>query len=118
MFDFEKLDVYNLAKTLHKSVQNYLKASPEIDKDTRSQLRRASMSICLNIAEGAGRFTKPDKRNFFVIARGSAFECASLFGLMLDEELITPDDYKTYYQQYDRLSRMLYGMINKLKKVS
>ncbi len=118
MFDFEKLDVYQQAKRLHKSVQNFLIANPKIDRDTRSQLRRASMSICLNIAEGAGRFTKPDKRNFYVIARGSVFECAALFGLLMDAEVVSEEIHQTYYQEYDRISRMLFGMINKLKKVA
>lgn len=115
MFDFEKLDVYRHAKKLHRSVQNFLKANPQIDRDTRSQLRRASMSICLNIAEGAGRFTKPDKRNFYIIARGSTFECACLLGLLLDEEVVSKDIYTVYYREYERISRMLFGMINKLK---
>lgn len=118
MFDFEKLDVYQQAKKLHNSVQNFLKANPEIDRDTRSQLRRASMSICLNIAEGAGRFTKPDKRNFYIIARGSVFECAALFGLLMDEEVISEENHQSYYQEYDRISRMLFGMINKLKQAA
>jgi four helix bundle protein len=118
MFDFEKLDVYQKAKQIHKSVQNFLQAHPDIDRDTRSQLRRASMSICLNLAEGAGRFTKPDKRNFYIISRGSVFECVCLFGLLLDDDKISEEVYQEYYNRYDRLSRMLWGMINKLKKVA
>lgn len=71
MFDFEKLDVYQKAKTFNKSVTNFLKVS-KLDRVTNDQLRRAAFSIMLNIAEGSGRFTKADKRNFYVIARGSA----------------------------------------------
>ncbi|MFD1551369.1 four helix bundle protein, partial [Putridiphycobacter roseus] len=71
MFDFEKLEVYSKAKRFNKSVTIFL-ASSKVDKTTKDQLRRASFSILLNIAEGSGRFTKPDKRNFYIIARGSA----------------------------------------------
>ena len=42
------------------------------------QLNRAALSISANIAEGNGWFTKPDRRNFFLIARGSVQECVPL----------------------------------------
>ena len=116
MFDFEKLDVYQTAKKIHLSVQAFLKANPSIDRDTRSQLRRASMSICLNIAEGAGRFTNPDKRHFYVIARGSVLECVAVMDLLQGERAISKEDYDKYYRIYDRLSRMLFGMIGTLTK--
>ncbi|MEX1001360.1 MAG: four helix bundle protein [Crocinitomicaceae bacterium] len=83
MFDFEKLEVYVKAKKFNKSVTQFLETS-KIDKTTKDQLRRASFSIMLNIAEGSGRFTKPDKRNFYVISRGSVFECVSIFDYLKD----------------------------------
>ncbi len=67
MFDFEKLEVYNKAKKFNKSVTVFLSTS-KVDITTEDQLRRASFSIMMNIAEGSGRFTKPDKRYFYVIA--------------------------------------------------
>ena len=79
MFDFEKLSVYQKSKVFNKNVAVFL-SNTKTDRTTNDQLRRASFSIMLNIAEGTGRFTKPDKRNFYVIARGSAFECVAIFG--------------------------------------
>jgi four helix bundle protein len=67
MFDFEKLEVYSKAKDFNKSVINFLN-NRDVDKITHDQLRRASFSIMLNIAEGSGKFTHRDKRNFYVIA--------------------------------------------------
>ncbi len=44
------------------------------DYSLTSQLRRSSSSVSANIAEAFGRKTKKDKSNFYIIARGSAFE--------------------------------------------
>jgi four helix bundle protein len=73
-FDFEKLTVYAKSKKFNKKIYEFLKSSKS-DRTTKDQLRRASFSIMLNIAEGSGRFSKADKRNFYIISRGSAFEC-------------------------------------------
>ncbi|MBK9449150.1 MAG: four helix bundle protein [Bacteroidetes bacterium] len=77
MFDFEKLTVYQKAKAFHKEIVNWLRSNPKIDSVTRDQLRRAALSIPLNIAEGTGRFTPRDRRNFYVIARSSILEVLS-----------------------------------------
>ena len=83
MFEFERLSVYEKAKKLNKSVTLFLENSL-VDTITKSQLRRASFSIMLNIAEGSGRSTNRDKRNFLVISRGSVFECVAIFDYLKD----------------------------------
>jgi len=81
-FDHEKLDVYQeairfvawaggLLETLPKSLAAY------------DQLDRASTSIALNIAEGNGKYTAPDRCRFFDIARGSALECAACLDVLV-----------------------------------
>jgi len=69
MFDFEKLEVYKKAKEFNKKISIFLKEK-NLDRVTNDQLRRASFSIMLNIAEGSGRYSKADKRKFYVISRG------------------------------------------------
>ena len=64
MFDFEKLDVYKKAKQFNKEVYSFLRNSRTIDSVSKNQLRRASLSIVLNISEGTGRFSKAEKRHF------------------------------------------------------
>lgn len=114
MFDFEKLDVYHKAKTFNRNVTTFLKTSKSIHPVSKNQLRRASLSILLNIAEGSGRFTKPDRRNFYIIARGSIFECVALFDFLKDEEDLSPEAYSIFYKQSDELSRMLFAMVKNL----
>ena len=113
MFDFEKLTVYTKAKEFNKKVYVFL-PSTELDRTTKDQLRRASFSIMLNIAEGSGRYTKPDKRNFFVISRGSAFECVAIFDYLKDIGAISDPVFRDFYNSLDELSRMLFSMIKNL----
>ena len=115
MFDFEKLDVYSKAKKFNKSVASLIKSS-KADKTTKDQLRRASFSIMLNIAEGSGRFTKPDKRNFYIIARGSAFECVAIMDYLKDLELIDESTFRNYYSILEEISKMLFSLIKSLDK--
>ncbi len=112
MFDFENLSVYKKTKALNKDVQKFLKENKQIDTYLRDQLRRASISMVINIAEGSGRFTKADKRNFYVIARGSVYECVSLFDVIHDDQQILEEKFQYFYSQFEEISKMLLGLIN------
>ena len=114
MFDFEKLQVYSKPKEFNKAVTSFLERK-EIDKTTDDQLRRAAFSIMLNIAEGSGRFTKPDKKNFYIIARGSAFECVAIFDYLHDNGKIETRDFTKYYTMLEEISKMLYALIKGLQ---
>ena len=115
MFDFEKLEVYNKSKRFNKSVTLFIE-NTNADSTTKDQLRRASFSIMLNIAEGSGIFTKPDKRNFYIIARGSAFECVAIFDYLKDLGTIDEKAFKQYYTYLEEISKMLFSLINGLSK--
>lgn len=85
------------------------------DRNIRDQLSRASTSILLNIAEGSGRFSKKDKRHFFVIARASGLECMALFDVIEDLELLPADESEVFRLRYTEISKMLFGMIRNLE---
>ena len=70
-FAFEKLLVYQKAIDFADRVCQLAGGFPRGFWFLADQLNRAALSIATNIAEGNGRFTKADRRNFFGIARGS-----------------------------------------------
>lgn len=115
MFDFEKLDVYQKAKSFNKIVYHFIQRQKDLDRTTKDQLRRASFSIMLNLAEGSSRFSKPDRKNFFIIARGSAFECVAIFDFLIEEKLISEEFHQELYQKAEELSKMLFAMIKNLE---
>jgi four helix bundle protein len=113
MFDFEKLDIYQKAKTFNSDIRVFIKTS-NLDPTTKDQLRRASFSIVLNIAEGSGRFTKPDRRNFYIISRSSTFECIAILDVLKDEKVLENNQYQKFYFQAEEISKMLFAMIKNL----
>jgi four helix bundle protein len=115
MFDFENLEVYKKAKVLNSIVYKSILVAGTLDATTKNQLRRASLSIVLNIAEGTSRFSKPDGRNFCVIARGSVFECVAIFDMLKDDNKLTMDQFTNLYGQCEEISKMLFAMIRNLE---
>jgi four helix bundle protein len=77
-FMFENLQVYQKSVDLADQVATLTERFPRGYYFLVDQLNRAALSIATNLAEGNGRFTKPDRKNFFIIARGSAQECVPL----------------------------------------
>jgi four helix bundle protein len=75
IFDHEKLQVYQESLHFITWLEPLLEKLPK-SLSVRDQLDRASTSIPLNIAEGNGKFTKPDRCRYFDNARGSSLECA------------------------------------------
>lgn len=115
MFDFENLDVYRKAKEINKEVLRLVKENKHVDSYLRDQLRRASISMVINMAEGSGKFSKADKRNFYTIARGSVYECVSLLEIIFEENQINKEKFIYFYKKFEIISKMLLGLINSQK---
>ncbi|MGE0455345.1 MAG: four helix bundle protein [Vicinamibacteria bacterium] len=79
----------------------------------RDQLDRASVSICLNTAEGAGRSSAAEKAHFFSIARGSATESAAALDLLLARGLVSPVDHRRARSLLIRIVSMLVGLMRR-----
>ncbi|MDX9932488.1 MAG: four helix bundle protein [Bacteroidales bacterium] len=115
MFDFKKLIVYQKARDFALTTTELL-ANNKFDKAVNDQLRRASLSIMLNIAEGSSRFSNKDRKNFMVVARGSAFECSAIFDFLHASKLISTEVQLSLDNQLEEISKMLYALIEKLDK--
>ncbi len=115
MFGFEKLLVYQKAREFNLEIRKKVLSNEKLDRVSRDQLRRAAMSIMLNIGEGTSRFSNADERNFYVIARGSVFECVSILDLLGAEKTISADQQKYFYSNAEEISKMLFKMISDLK---
>ena len=115
MFDFEKLIVYQKAKAARKATYDLLARKSKLDRTISDQLNRAIMAIILNVAEGTGKSSKADKRNFFTIARGSVYEVVAIIDILSDDEIINKDEHNQLYLIYEEISKMLLGLINSLR---
>src|SRR5204863_8028908 len=78
VLDHERLDVYGLALDFLVFANGVIEGLPRGRSLLADQFTRASMSVVLNIVEGAGKLSKPDKRRYYRRARGSATESAAL----------------------------------------
>ena len=84
------------------------------DSYVKDQLGRASFSIALNIAEGSGKFSKADRKNYFTTARGSVFECVAVLDILCDQGILQKEEFASFSAKADELSRILYAMIKNL----
>jgi four helix bundle protein len=114
MFSYEKLEVYKKAYVSNQIVYRLLKNNRDIPRYAKDQLGRASFSIMLNIAEGSAKFSNKDRRNFYVTARGSTFECASISNFLHEEKEMSDDIKTVLISSYEEISRMLFTMIKNL----
>ena len=86
LLDAEKLDCYRVALEFQAMVGQLVPKRGYAE--LRDQLDRASNSIVLNIAEGCGRRSPPDKGRFYAMARGSATECVAILDLLAARGLV------------------------------
>ena len=118
-FDFEKLDVYKKAVTFAEEIYSISKNFPKEEVyGLTSQLRRASISVSANIAEGNGRYNKRDFAQFLRIARGSIYECVPLLQISLKQSYIEEHVYDKLIANCNELAKMINGLISSLLKSS
>src|SRR4051812_38285903 len=107
VLDHERLDVYVIALDFLVFANEVIERLPRGRGHLADQLTRASTSIVLNLAEGAGKLSKADKRRFYLTARGSATESAALLDVCLRLKLVEDSGHRTGKSMIVRIVSML-----------
>jgi four helix bundle protein len=105
--DHERLDVYKLALDFLVFANGVMESLPRGRSHLADQFTRASISIVLNLAEGAGNHSKPDKRRYYLTARGSATESAALLDVCVRLNLLDDHGHKAGKEMLVRVVSML-----------
>ncbi len=109
-FDHERLDVYHLALEFFDLADEAIEALPRGRGHLADQLTRASLSIVNNIAEGAGKFSRGDKRRYYLAAAGSSTESAAMLDVCLRRALIGEEAHRRGKGILDRIVSMLVAL--------
>ncbi len=111
-FDHEKLDVYQLAIEFVAKANDIIERLPRGRGYLADQLQRAALSIVLNIAEGAGKFSPADKAVFFYTrARGFATESAAVLDVCRKLNLLATTSTDVNKALLERIVQMLTKLI-------
>lgn len=111
VFGYRKLIAYQKAKEVVKHTYKLLKKFPAEERYAMSdQLRRASVSITSNIAEGINRYSVKDKSHFIEMSYGSLMEVSSQFEIAEELGYITAEERLSMNQLIEEVARLLSGL--------
>ncbi len=118
MSGYKELQVYQRGYAAAKSVYRMTEKYPKEETyGIADQMRRASVSIALNVAEGyARRGSQQEFKRFLMMAIGSANEMSVLLDFSRDFGYIDAQTYAKASQEYDEIGRMLNVLIQRLKE--
>lgn len=110
-FSFEKLKVWQKSKELSKTIYKTTTGFPDEEKfGITSQMRRCSVSISSNIAEGTGRHGKKDKARFTEIAYGSSLELLNQVITSYELDFLEENQHNTIRNSIEEITKMLDGL--------
>lgn len=113
----KKLEVWQKSFDLVKDLYLVTGSFPTEEKfGIVSQIRRAAVSIPVNISEGATRKSKKEFVQFLHIASGSASELDTLLLLSKSLQFAKPEELLVFIEKLEIISKMLYGLINSVNR--
>src|SRR5437773_9386098 len=116
---FEDLEVYKAAREFRKAMYVVTRRLPDFEKyDLASQIRRASVSLTNNMAEGHGRFHYPDQIRFFLHSRGSLEELVDDLNICLDEKYLPSDEVAKLKEEARGVLILINGYLRYLRSRS
>ena len=118
MSDYRNLEVWKKGRALTAEVYRVTAQFPRSEMfGVTSQMRRAALSIVLNVAEGTGRWTARDQASFIVTASASAHELEAVLYLAEDLRYITTEESASLRKRTNEVGRMLNGMLRFYRKI-
>lgn len=112
-----KLDVWQLSTDFVIQIYKMIESFPKVETyGLADQLRRVSISIPSNIAEGSARNTYKEKIQFLYIARWSCSEIDTQLYLANKLDYISDEKFAEINEYLDRIWKMLTGLIHAIKK--
>jgi four helix bundle protein len=115
---YKELDCYKKSRDLRIYISGLTKKFPPDERYLlMSQSKRSSRSITATIAEGYGRYTYTDTRNFFIMARGSVTETMEHLTTAHDEKYITEEELKQGNEMCETSFKLINGYISWLDKL-
>ena len=116
--EYNKLEVWIEARKLTNLIYDLSKVFPKEEiYGLTNQMRRCSVSIPSNIAEGCGRQTAKETINFLHISRGSLYELETQCYVALDQKYIDENNFNIVFNQMQSCKKLLNGFINYYKKL-
>ncbi len=116
-FDFEKLEVYQLALEFLDFIFGVCKKLPvDLQYCLGDNLKRAGISISNNLAEGSGKNSGKEKVRYYCISSDSARECMSMLNILNRQKSVTEETYLKGRDYVYRLTSMLYKLIGSVER--
>ena len=113
---FEDLEVYKAAREFRKAMYAVSRRLPDFERyELGRQIRRASVSLTNNMAEGHGRFHYPDQILFFLHSRGSLEELVDDLNACFDENYLSSDEIAKLKEQARGVLNLLNGYLRYLR---
>jgi four helix bundle protein len=114
---FEEIEGWKKARELTRQIYSITATGP-FSKDfaLRDQIRRATISIMSNIAEGFGRDGNKEFIQFLAVAKGSSGEVRAQLYVALDGNLLTQEQFNPLHKQTEEVARLINGFIRYLKQ--
>lgn len=111
----QKLEAWKLSFDFVKKMYSHTASFPT-DEKFGSQIRRASVSIPANMAEGSARKSDKEILQFLYISPGSASELDTLILLATELGFINPDSCDKLISDLDAICKLIIGFINMVKR--
>jgi four helix bundle protein len=113
MFGHEKFGAYQHSIQFASLATEIIERLPEGHAKLIDQLRRAAISISLNIAEGSGKNTESQKCHCYAIARGEAMECAAIMDILLCMRMLDPNSATKAKELLEKIVAILSSVCKK-----